>query len=238
MDKLFDRYSLQARLFPALIVLLPSGAAVLAWSPKADDIAKPLLGLVVGAGALILLAHIAREAGKSVERKLIERWGGWPTTRILRYEDKTIDLLTKERIHARFGELIPNLTMPTASSESADLVAADAVYESCATFVRGKTRDTKVFPLVFTENINYGFRRNLLGLKTLALIVALGCVIACAHAINSNVRSGRGWDTFQVLCLSLCLLLTVVWVFVVRPEWVRRAATDYAKRLIESVEAL
>lgn len=238
MDKIFDRYSLQARLFPALIVFLPMAIGAMAWIPKMDSLAKPLLGIVVGAGALILLAHISREAGKSVERKLIKRWGGWPTTLFLRFSDKTIDTESKMRYHKHLHELMPTTRFPSPEEELADPAGADVIYESCATILRSKTRDTTQFPLVFTENINYGFRRNLLGLKWLGVCISVIGIGACLARLQFGPNRQWLFEPLQLAGLAVCLGLLLIWLLVIRPTWVWSAAVDYAKRLIECLDAL
>ncbi|MFH4385534.1 hypothetical protein WAJ74_22450, partial [Acinetobacter baumannii] len=60
--------------------------------------------------------------------------------------------------------------MPSQQEEIADPNMADSIYNEAMTWLRGKTRDEKI---LFNENINYGFMRNSLGLKWIALIICL-----------------------------------------------------------------
>ena len=55
----------------------------------------------------------------------------------------------------------------------ADPEWADTKYEEVVTSLREATRDTSRFPLVFAENANYGFRRNLWGLRPIGTAVAV-----------------------------------------------------------------
>jgi len=59
--------------------------------------------------------------------------------------------------------LIPAHPMPMIDDERSEPESADHVYDSSTAFLLEKTRDKKAFPLIFEENCNYGFRRNLWG---------------------------------------------------------------------------
>jgi hypothetical protein len=52
-------------------------------------------------------------------------------------------------------------------------------YDSCGDLLREKTRDKDKFSLIFQENMNYGFRRNLWGMKTLGIFTSLMGIIFC-----------------------------------------------------------
>ncbi len=72
---------------------------------------------------------------------------------------------------------------PTAKDEEADPVKCDAYYERCGNWLRENTRDTKKFKLLFDENINYGYRRNLLGLKAPGLAIDALVLAACGNGV-------------------------------------------------------
>ena len=61
---------------------------------------------------------------------------------------------------------------PTEQEEEANLSWVDTKYEEAVTSLREATWDTSRFPLVFAENANYGFRRNLWGLKPIGALIA------------------------------------------------------------------
>lgn len=68
-----------------------------------------------------------------------------------------------------------------ALTHAADRAAALGIDLRSCHFLREQTRDPKMFPIVYEENVNYGFRRNLLGLKpTGAAIAVVGSLAAIA----------------------------------------------------------
>jgi CHASE2 domain-containing sensor protein len=87
--------------------------------------------------------------------------------------------------------------------------------------------------LVATENAEYGFRRNTLGLKPIAILVAIG--IGVLSLVLAAIDS---WPPGFVVPAVVSVLALVFWVWVVTPDWVRSAAETYAARLMEAVETL
>ncbi len=102
-----------------------------------------------------------------------------PTARLLSHRHTTLDKTTLARYHTKLQTLL-EVTLPTAQSEQQTPSAADEVYDSCARFLRKITRERKQFPLVFAENVNYGFRRNLWAMKSLGISSAVLGIAGCA----------------------------------------------------------
>lgn len=181
---MLDAYTRRARLAPAFLVVLPIGLTFAAWFSNTALGWSLLAGLLTTCGFTLLLAEIGRDQGKRREQDLARRWGGLPTLRLLRHRDGLGNPETRRRYHAHLQQLLPAVTIPTAEEELADPTGADRVYESCVDHLREKTRDTKRFPLVFQENMSYGFRRNLWAMKpagvTLAIFGLLGGALSVA----------------------------------------------------------
>ena len=237
-SRTLDKYTVQARLLSALLVALPIGLATVAWFPDGVMGWGVVWGLVTWSGGTLLLAQFGRDAGKQKEPKLFESWGGKPTTRMLRHHDTT-NAIMLERRHKKLKSLMRGVKLPTPEEEAADPRAADEVYEACGAFLREKTRDSKKFRLVFEENCNYGFRRNIWGMKPIGLaMTALGLAAIVAvpflePAARSEERLGLGAVT-----AGIDLFLVLGWLFVIKPGWVRLAAEAYAERLLEACERL
>ena len=98
-----------------------------------------------------------------------------------------IDHGLKERYRTFLATKL-DVTIPSAEVEAADQAAADAFYEQGGVWLRQHTRDRNKFPLLFNENVTYGFRRNLLGVKWIALALNLLVVAACFVLLARN-----GW---------------------------------------------
>lgn len=227
--KILDEYDLRARLIPALIVSAPPLAATVACIPAAMS-EWVFLRAMLEVPFLYLLMHVARTEGYKMENGLFATWGGKPTTAMLRHRDARIDQLTKERYKSTITDLT-KITFPAAAEEHADAAKADAAYGSAIQrlieFRRGES-----FPLVFNENCNYGFARNLLALKDIGLVLALLSLVAVF---------GVAWFQPHRITpageLAILLALAVGATFAyITPKIVRCQAEAYAIALLRTCE--
>jgi hypothetical protein len=129
---------------------------------------------------------------------------------------------------------------PTADQENANPAAADGFYTRGCDWLRENTRDTKKFPLVLSENINYGFHRNLLGLRTPgfflnALIVALCCAMLY---LRFPVDVTRHLDQALISVIGIAALHALYLAFFVNERNAFQAARLYARQLLLSVDKL
>lgn len=193
------------------------------------------MSLVVASGGTILLAEIGRDFGKKKELRLFKSWGGRPSLRLLRHRDAPNKVLL-ERQHRRLQELVPDVKIPTVEEELADPSRADDVYESLEAFLRENTRDKARFPLLFEELCNYGFRRNLWGMKPIGLIASIGGTVAIGASLILSQVQGRSLSPLVVTCGFLNLAFLFGWLFWFTPSWVKIPADAYAARLLGASE--
>lgn len=233
-----DRYTLRARLGPALLMVLPACLGVLAWFPRQATVPEGATWVVVALVLALLLAQFVRDAGFQKERRLFDSWDGPPTTRFLRHRDDRLGGSTRTRYHQRLTRLLPDLQLPSAADEDRDPTGADQQYGSCVRHLREKTRSAGDFHLVHETNTEYGFRRNLWAVKPtgigLALLgtVATGARLGMAYAASEPI----GATTLAGAVVSASLL--VWWCGRITPSWVRVAADAYAERLLATCETL
>jgi len=236
--KIFDAYSLRARLFPAIIACAPALAALsLLISWKSFDLSNTIatLGIVV---LLVAIADYARARGRVIEQKMQADFGGMPSIILFRRADSTIDDGSKERYRAFLSDKL-GINAPTREEEHKNPAEADHFYNRCGVWLREQTRDTKRFSLLFGENVTYGFRRNLFGLKWFAICLNAIVVASCLMLL---------WLDAWMLATDFGRRVTVVLVVAVlhagyillaaRKMLVRDAANAYGRQLILSCEAL
>ena len=245
-----DPYTFRARIQPALVVVLPLGILMFALLPGVPFFVTAFFGLLGAAGGTAIMAQVGRELGRRKEPNLWESWGGAPTTRLLRHRRLPGDLTLVPGLRQQVEQWV-DYPLPTEHEEEACPAWADAKYEEIVTSLREATRDTARFPLVFAENANYGFRRNLWGLKPIGASVAVGLVFV-SWAMLSLTVWGRPWpdpwwdvfvnpDSAAVIRLVVAVANTVFaafWLCWVKPTWVKDVANAYALRLLESVQTL
>jgi hypothetical protein len=144
-----------------------------------------------------------------------------------------------QRRHRKLQELLPDQKIPTPEEELANPQRADEIYQAAAAFLKEKTRDKQRFPLVFEENCNYGFRRNLWGMKPLGIFTAVAGMAAVAALIVMYYRHTRGaMSSITPTAAVLNGLLLLAWFFWVTPAWVRIAADAYAERLLAACDTI
>ncbi len=192
----------------------------------------------VGCGGAFLLTQLARDAGKKREKPLFDAWGGMPSIAIFRHRDSRIDPITKARYHSRLAALVKGAKAPTPKEETADPTGSDQVYSAWSSYLRVHTRDTKKYPLLFQENVSYGYRRNVYGLRPTALIVsALSFAVGAAwlyyrHSVAATITPE------SVGALGCVLVILLLWAFRFTRDWVRIPADVYAERLVEAIDSM
>jgi hypothetical protein len=226
---MLDAYNRRARLAPAALAALP--AIVLLGTGLVDPVhAASVLAMALG-GVGILICGLVRDAGRRQQSQLWRDWGGSPTLRQLRWRASS-DASAVERLHCRV-ESVTKEALPSLAEETADPEAADRRYNEATAAVRELTRPRKEFPLVFEENVEYGFRRNCLGVRPVALTVALSVVAVGVILVVAGDESTRFWAAAGVGAVA-----SVGWLRLVTPDWVRSAGEIYADRLFEALASL
>ena len=122
---------------------------------------------------------------------------------------------------------------PTQEEECKDPESADEYYAACVSELRRLTRDKEKFPLVHKRLVDYGFRRNMLGLKW------IGIVTAATVSLLSTAHLVWYWDmnNLEVPMLGIGIAsagIVVLWATQVNKEAVSLGANRYAKMLLEA----
>lgn len=232
-------YNRRARLFPALIVLLPLGLSAAAWTSLDYEVLGTLGVFAVTIGVASFLSQLARDAGKNKEADLFRLWGGKPSAQALSYRSGVFDPVTLQRTHRKLHKIEGALVFPdNADDELADIETSMVTYKSASNLLVSSTRDKGEFPLLFEENINYGYRRNLWGMKPSGLVTsALGLVIAGTRIATLYIADQQ-YSTVAFLAAVIACALFVLWLLRITPSWVRLAADAYARQLVTAVEQL
>jgi len=234
-----DKYSLNARIYPVVILLLPLVVIGVTYSLEYEEYIQILSTLGITSALLYFLSNVGRDSGKPKEPKLWQKWGGMPTAQLLSYKNEIIDKHTKQKYHRELQNLSP-IDDTSIDFENVDLSEVIEVYKSWTKYLISKTRDTKKYALQFKENISYGFRRNLWGLKTLSIFLLLICMIG--NYVFQGIKNGfLSYDTFSVqffISESILILLLAVWIFIIDSNWIKIPAFAFGERLLESIDSI
>lgn len=243
----FDPYDRIARIYPASLAIAPIIWTIWSFNPELliDNVKKISGSIGVLLVGMTLFSNIARHMGKKIEERLNETRGGWATTTILRHRDDTINKYTKKRYHARLMELCDGLKLPNPDEEVRDPKDADEKYLSATECLKELRRDEK-YHLLHKENAVYGFRRNLLGIKPVGILITI--IMICVALIVWWLNIPRSldslnfilkdmatrWKVYSLILLDLGYIS--LWVWIVRPDFVYQAANEYALALFRTLE--
>ena len=186
-----DAYTFRARVQPAFIVVLPLVILLFALLPELPIFVSAFVGILGATGGTAVLAQVGRELGRRKEPGLWKSWDGPPTTRLLRHRRIPGDITLESDLREQVDQWIDS-ALPTAQEEEDCPEWADAKYAAAVRALRDSTRDGGRFPLVFAENVNYGFRRNLWGLKLIGVPIAVVLVLFAWTLLTLTVW-GRPW---------------------------------------------
>lgn len=228
----FDQYSRRARVFPVYLTILPF--VLVLFSVLPEGLTFPLGGAaaIVFVPISFFFAQAGADFGKRLEGDLWRKWGGPPTTLFLRNSNLEFNEVTRHRIHENLRNL--GLHVPSKDDELKDPFAADKHFESCTEELIRRTRNTRRFPLVFSNLTAYGFRRNLLGLKP------IGVLLTCVGIVFVSYVLLKGWQDygqifpFPATGFLMMLGLLSGWLAWVNEESVRLSADRYARSLLEA----
>jgi hypothetical protein len=238
LEQLTDSYDRKARLYPCLLLIAPAIAVIVAAVSAKYSALQAIAAGAVSCGGAFLLTQLARDAGKNLEAGLLEEWGGLPSIAIFRHSDARFDTITKARYHRAMASLVKQTKPPTHDQEREDARAADGVYAAWSNYLRTHTRDQKRFALLFKENINYGYRRNVVGLRPFGILLSALALGVAATRVASIYRRTGEVDQIMLGAGVFSLVLLTLWIFRFTRSWVRMPADAYAYRLIETIDVI
>jgi hypothetical protein len=234
--KRFDTYSLNARVFPALIAGLPTLALLFVLVPW-DHIGLPhLTAMAVGLVLLFAFADVARHTGKRLERKL----GTGATPEQWHRGNPDIAEAAKDRYRAFIAKEL-KLAAPSADDERVAPRKANDFYLTANAWLRDRTRDSRTFSILFSENITYGFRRNLCGLKATAIAFNALVTVICAAILivrPAYFAALPQIDEKMVMILAAVVLHSAYMILAVSEGGVREASRTFGRQLVLSCETL
>ena len=228
--KIFDAYSLRARLFPAIIAAAPALAALtllISWRSDLSNAIATIASLVL----LFAIADLAR-ARAVLLSELYQAWRDAVDYDVAKRSD--VDSGSKERT----AFLAAKLGCQPSLMKRGEPNSADAFYEQCGVWLRQNTRDTNKFSVLFAENVTYGFRRNLLGVKRLALglnLLVVGICVVLLWRTSWAIEAEQGKRVAVVLIVAAAHAAYML--LAVRKSAVWDAAKAYGRELILSCEA-
>jgi len=221
--KVADAYERKARFFPAFIVVLPIIVFVMSLNLGNEGwVMKLLVAGGAGSALVVALAQMASAAGNRFGDNFWKRRGGLPTVRWLRSSDTSHSSQQKQQWFMAIKKLT-GLDIPAAvntRSQEEDAIITDAIRQ-----LRYQFRGKPTAKMVEKHNEEYGFARNLAGLRWVMLGSSLISLVGCATAWEFKHGSVIG------CVFTGCLFIYAAIMFFWLPNYVERAGDRYAESL-------
>ncbi len=220
-----DKYSRIARLYPALITLVPVFLLTFGISQNeltkllGDIMAIQVVGCVsINVAALFLLIQANRFIGKEIfERWYFEDELRMPTTEMLLPESTQISPQLRSKVNMLCQRDFA-LCLPTIEEQREDDMLARKRIVDIVAQIRQKVQDGH---LVLQHNIEYGFARNLIGGAPLGIVASIFCTLYFYA------------DSRAVALFSLVLVFLWGGLLLFSKTLIGRLGVLYAKRLIQ-----
>ena len=228
----FDTYSFRARVLPVYLTLAPVVLLLAAVVPEGLKLPIGGAAALVFAPISFFLGQVGADFGKRLEKSLWTKWGGPPTTRFLRHGNHEFNEVTRGRVHAKLRQL--GLHVPTHEEQEEDQCTADTNYQSCTEDLIRRTRDTRKFPLVFKGLTEYGFRRNLLGLKAFGVSLTIVGLVGSAWSTYTAWIATKEMPAVSLVAGLISAGLFLAWLVWVTERAVKLSDERYARFLLEA----
>jgi hypothetical protein len=226
-----DAYEINARVLPAMLVVLPVAVLIaqLEWQRQ------NWLALIGWAGGLqivlaLFVSKVGQALGARLQGRLEKAWGGLPTEKwLLPSNQEHSEQLKAEwrRALSRLSGLNLESVAQSSASEEALRLLADSVAVS-----RNVIRKHPKASLVRAKNIEYGFARNLVGLRWLALGISLVCL-----GVSLYGALGLSWPAGGVVLQAIFVVIAGAYVGIAR-QYVKHCADRYAEFFFGAVLAI
>ena len=230
---LSDKYEIKARFFPGILTILVALPGLTAFSAAyLDGFNVILSGVGIGAILAVFISHLASAFGNRIQKRFWPRWPhDSPTNQYLHPDNKLRSAQQKSIWYGAIKRLA-GIDIELAVQQN-DEEALEASINDATSRLRYLLREISYADRLEIHNADYGFARNLTGLRPLWLTLAAGSSLACWVAYFR--LDGR---------IDLCLYSTVILLvalplaFNILPAYVRDRANHYAESLFGAMMEL
>lgn len=225
---LFDNYNIRARLCPSLILLSPVLINMYLIIDIIRELSTTIVVFIVSLAISNLLILISRYQGDKKIEKILDK--DVLADNILKPTNNILDNITKQRYYDFLNKNIKdvNLNMKCDNEDE---------YKTSIKWLKRQTRDKSKHSLIFEENINIGFCKNLYGLKCYGIVVSISLITILL--VYSYIKFELSIVTIPLeIILSLCIdiMFLLIWIFAVNRKIINLTYKKYSLALLESCD--
>jgi hypothetical protein len=221
-------YEWRARVTPGLLAIAPIAATIVTLGVKDFPAISAALGLAATAVGGYFLSAVVGNAGRRAEPFLYERWGGRPTTQLLRTRGEATNPTQCEIWRSALTKAT-GVELLSKRREAANPEEADRAIETATDLMRHLTHGAS-YPAVAHENAAYGLERNLWGFRWVGRLIALTCLAAVLLAYHLGLSRAAA-----IVGSAIALLFLLGWVLIPSRDRARTAGFRYAFQLLNAV---
>ncbi|MCI5059398.1 MAG: hypothetical protein MRY83_25015 [Flavobacteriales bacterium] len=212
-NTILDEYNIRARLYPVLLLIGPLLAYLLVIIPDKDKEIFWGFSIVILPIGYVLISNI-RNKGKKVEERLFGSFDKLPTHLAIENPKFLEEELSLPK------NILDNIPM----KESTESTVRDLI---------NRTRDHKLFPVVFDTLCVYGFYRNTYGIRLLmcCLTIVLG-VITVTMMILGYLPHVKPFTIWAFLIIDFAFVI-FIWTNITLKA-VKRSANNYARAILRA----
>jgi len=221
---IFDSYERYARIYPAILLIVPFIIASFSITPimSGPVFTKLLTNSLFVASLFVLFSNIVRGLGKRVEPKIWKEWGGPPSTRFLRQNDNTLASETKDKFYKK---ILKETNIDLLNNQN------DEKIRQAFVFVREKLRRKDTQGLWVKSNKEYGFDRNLMGSRV-GLVLSSFLAVSCCLLVIPFFPSDRINLIIGSVIIGIYGLGAIIYGWFILPNLTKGIADRYAEQAI------
>lgn len=233
-----DSYDRRARLTPGLLAIAPVTFAVATLGFKRFPAIAIAAGVLTAAGGGYLLSVLVAHFGRMAQQQLWDSWGGRPTTHLLRTRETAPNATQRDVWRQAIAETT-GVALLTPRRENSNPQAADDAIEAAVDQIRFLGQDQR-FPLVASENAQYGFERNMYGFRWIGRSIAALCtVVLAAMLIVVQTEHPVSLSTGGLVAgIVVDAAFAVGWAVLPSAKRAEAAGYRYASQLLQAVANL
>lgn len=223
---ILDPYNIRARLSPSIVLLGPIALTLLLCFESLYNAASSTVFLVI----LFSLTNYVPILQRRLSKRNMLPYNY--AARLLYWDNPEIDKVSKQRYYEKLASLDQTFSVfknPSDTKEFKDCC------ESAVIYLRNNTRGNH---LVYEENINYGFCKNMVIDKPIGITINI--CLAIFIFLYSWTTSGKilaiSHENWFSICINLCYF--IFWIFGINKKMLEESAKRYAYALITSIDSL
>lgn len=221
-----DNYERKTRLTPGLYGILPVATTVTTLGLDKFPLIAGLVGLLSATGGAWLLATLVGDLGRKAQPVLFEKWGGYPTTKVLRLREETDNPVQRDGWRAA-AQRLTGVTLYTAAEETADPADADQRISAAEAQLLHLGQEGGE-PAVRNENVAFGYQRNMYGFRHVGRLIAAMCVVIQVGAIFTPLQVST---SACIVGAGVATGFFLLWMFLPSETRAQHAAERHARQL-------